>query len=213
MDVFHWFQRSEYPYWTLAGVFIFFIYSFIRINLAFPSLANDPMQREARILVETHNHHLSLENFASEIQNNLQKFYQVTEALASNQHLTRLKHKQYVENIETSVTSLENFVRDSEYLQLLESGEYFPKEIETELGTFCKDLIRKTLEDLRQSPQRVLLEMPRKAMKLKIDPALLFLGLYHILENSLLYTVGKVEFRLEADERYCRIRIHDQGLD
>ena len=208
LDIFHWLKGDEYPYWILVGIFIFFVYSFMRINLAFP---NDLMKQEADAFLETHNYPISLENFSRDIQIHLKNFYQVTEVFSKNQHLPRYKHKEYMESVERSTISLENFARDIEYLQVLESGEYLPKTLEIELGNFCKVLVQKTLEDLRENPQRILLKIQRKAIKLTIDPSLLFLGLYHILENSILYTKGKVEFRLEADEKYCKIRIHDQG--
>ena len=113
--------------------------------------------------------------------------------------------------IKPAILSLENLIRDSEQLRNLDAKNYIPKYITFRLDTLCQEIIERACLTTKQKNSRVKLKIDKNISMIISDSSLLSLALYHILENALLYTQGKIIFDVETIEEKLQFQIIDEG--
>ncbi len=120
--------------------------------------------------------------------------------------------KKGLQNIEHSVLNLENIVRDSSLLVLLENHEYNQRRIPVAMEKLCKDTISKAVLSTKQSPKRVRLLWNADIKEIQGDPDLISTALYHLLENALLYSLGTIDLQaIYEPDGHLLLSIRDEG--
>ncbi|HNE21721.1 MAG TPA: ATP-binding protein [Leptospiraceae bacterium] len=104
---------------------------------------------------------------------------------------------------------LEKFVHDSRLLHMLEEGEYSIRRIRFNLRKLCEDTVQEALSVTGQSKKRLQMEFPDA--EILADPDLLSTALYHLIENGLLYTKGRVEAVGEMQGGMVHFAVRDEG--
>ncbi len=115
------------------------------------------------------------------------------------------------QGIRTSVINLQNIVTDSNLLHLLESGEYNERRVRFSLRKLCEDILSRTLQATGQPGKRITQDLPPEEEEFTGDPDLIGSALYHLVENGLLYSTGKVEVGVEHRGGDLRIVVRDEG--
>ncbi|MEQ9367337.1 MAG: ATP-binding protein, partial [Leptospirales bacterium] len=115
------------------------------------------------------------------------------------------------EGIRTSVINLQNIVTDSNLLHLLEVGEYNERRVRFSLRKLCEDILIRTLQATGQPKKRVVAELPPDEEEFTGDPDLIGSAVYHLVENALLYSLGKVEVGVEHRGSELRVVVRDEG--
>ena len=110
------------------------------------------------------------------------------------------KQKEIKTGFENSIKGLDGLVQDSNYLKQLESGTYISKHSAIALVNFCKHTIQKSLSARKEKKSRIILKVDKEASMITSDDSLLSLALFHILNNALTYTNGKVELNVKKSE-------------
>lgn len=112
-------------------------------------------------------------------------------------------------SIRGATLHLEKFVHDSRLLNLLEEDDYTIRRTRFNLRKLGEDTVQEALSVTGQPGKRVLLEMPD--VEILADPDLLGTALYHLVENALLYTRGRVEIAAEVAGGQIHLAIRDEG--
>ena len=115
------------------------------------------------------------------------------------------------QEIRTSVINLQNIVTDSNLLHLLEAGEYNERRVRFSLRKLCEDTLLRTLQATAQTKKRILADLPPEEEEFTGDPDLIGTALYHLVENGLLYSTGRVEVGVEHRGGELRIVVRDEG--
>ncbi len=104
---------------------------------------------------------------------------------------------------------LEKFVHDSRLLHMLEEGEYSIRRIRFNLKKLCEDTVGEALSVAGQNKKRVQMNFPD--VEILADPDLISTALYHLVENGLLYTKGRVEVVGELQAGSVHFAVRDEG--
>ncbi|MBL8019084.1 MAG: hypothetical protein JNM27_05430 [Leptospirales bacterium] len=104
---------------------------------------------------------------------------------------------------------LEKFVHDSRLLHLLEERDYTIRRIRFNLRKLCEDTIQEALLVTGQPKKRMVMDFPDD--EVLADPDLLSTALYHLIENALLYTKGRVEAVAEISNGTIQFAVRDEG--
>ncbi|MCB1310180.1 MAG: hypothetical protein KDK30_18475, partial [Leptospiraceae bacterium] len=113
--------------------------------------------------------------------------------------------------IQSSVTSLENLIRDSNTLNLLEQGDYSVRRVNFSIRKLSEEVIQRVLAATMQPRKRLILELPPEDEEFAGDPDLIATALYHLLENALLYSLGQVELSVDRVPGRLEIAVRDEG--
>jgi len=116
--------------------------------------------------------------------------------------------------IRASIANLENLLNDSNLLYMLESGDYMIRRVRFSIRKMSQQVIDRALAATRQGRKRLLLDLPEEEVEIIGDPDLISTGLYHLVENALLYTTGQVEVSVEktGNQLVCQVRDEGPGL-
>lgn len=120
-----------------------------------------------------------------------------------------LKKSSSSSSIRGATLHLEKFVHDSRLLNLLEEDDYTIRRTRFNLKRLCEDTVQEALSVTDQPQKRILLEVPD--VEILADPDLLGTALYHLVENALLYTKGRVEIAAETSGGQIHLAIRDEG--
>jgi signal transduction histidine kinase len=120
-----------------------------------------------------------------------------------------LKKSPSSSSIRGATLHLEKFVHDSRLLNLLEEDDYTIRRTRFNLKRLCEDTVQEALSVTGQQSKRILLEVPD--VEILADPDLLGTALYHLVENALLYTKGRVEIAAETANGLIHLAIRDEG--
>lgn len=104
---------------------------------------------------------------------------------------------------------LEKFVHDSRLLNLLEEDDYTIRRTRFNLRKLCEDTVQEALSVTGQNARRILAEIPDA--EILADPDLIGTALYHLVENALLYTRGRVEVAAEIAVGHIHLAVRDEG--
>lgn len=115
------------------------------------------------------------------------------------------------DRLRTSTVNLENLTLDSRLLYALENGEYQPRLMRFSLKKLGADVISRALIAAEQSKSRVSAILPGDEVEVTSDPDLLAAALFHLVENALLYSTGKVEVALESRGGLVICAVRDEG--
>ncbi|MCB1172867.1 MAG: HAMP domain-containing histidine kinase [Leptospiraceae bacterium] len=100
------------------------------------------------------------------------------------------------ETLQQSVHALENLVRDSSLLVLLENQDYNRRNVVFAIDNLCQQSIQKALRVSGQPASRVTLDIQTAVREIQTDPDLIETIIYHLVENALLYTLGDIQIQL-----------------
>ncbi len=78
--------------------------------------------------------------------------------------------------------------------------------------SLCNRAAEQALLATAESRRRIRIVLPNSSRKIESDPELLGIALYHLMENALLYTVGKVEVRLWSLSYQLIVEVEDEGI-
>ncbi len=115
------------------------------------------------------------------------------------------------QQIRTSTINLENLVNDSNLLYLLEADEYNERRVRFSLRRLCEQVLERAVIATTQTKKRVHAELPPEEEEITGDPDLIATALYHLVENALLYSLGKVEVGVENRRGELRMIVRDEG--
>ena len=114
-------------------------------------------------------------------------------------------------DLKSSFASLENLVNDSTLLSLLEQGDYSVRHVNFSLRRLCEDTLERALLTTGQPRKRLLTDLPPEEEEIASDPDLISAAIYHLVENGLLYTLGKLEVAIKLQPGLLRVYVRDEG--
>ena len=127
-------------------------------------------------------------------------------------HVSPVKNKrEWRQEMEIATLALEKLIRDSDQLKLLEAKTYVATSRVIVLSEFLQCTVQRALKATKQSHERLKLNLDANTEAMLSDTELLSTVLYHLLENALLYTDGKVECSTQRLPSSLRFEIIDQG--
>ncbi|MBX7057134.1 MAG: sensor histidine kinase [Leptospirales bacterium] len=115
------------------------------------------------------------------------------------------------DRLRSSALNLDNLVQDSRLLHLLESGEYHPRLGRFSLNKLVAEQIARALLATEQPQSRIRSKLPDEENEAESDAELLAAALYHLVENALLYSTGKVEVGAERIGGQLLLQVRDEG--
>ncbi|MBI3395148.1 MAG: hypothetical protein HY042_04880 [Spirochaetia bacterium] len=113
--------------------------------------------------------------------------------------------------ISSAVTNLQNLLNDSSFLALLESGEYTVRRVRFSLRKLSQEVISRALLATQESSRRITPDLPEEDVEVTADPDLISAALYHLVENALLYSKGKIEVTAEKTGGALKFVVRDEG--
>ena len=116
-------------------------------------------------------------------------------------------------NIDRSMRNLENLVGDSRMIQLLESSDYAERNVTFSLRKMSEEVIERALVATGETRnrKRLVLALPDEEVHVNGDPDLLSTALYHLVENALYYSTGRIEIYAEREYSALKFTVRDEG--
>ncbi len=115
------------------------------------------------------------------------------------------------EQINTQIINLQNLLNDSTFLALLESGEYTIRRVRFSLRKLCEEVIQRAIAATGKPARRIGSNLPDVDVEIIADPDLISAALYHLVENALLYTPGRIEINAERVPGAVQFQVKDEG--
>ncbi len=197
------------------GFFFFIACAFLEIMRNIVTLYQHMLADGKHSLLIEKNKTRSVYNMSREFETNLKTL----QLLCKNARKTKeqqkdgkTSHAGHRQEAQRAVLRLENLLYDNEQFKQLEAGSYIPKHNSIDI----KELCRKTVEKLaavysKQKAKRIKLTIQKNIGIISNDPELIALALYHLLENALVYTTGKIECGISREEKNLCLEITDEG--
>lgn len=113
--------------------------------------------------------------------------------------------------LESTLTNLENLVRDSHILASLEDGSHELKNVRFSVAEAVNESAQRALLTTMQSPQRLILRIPDTSRTIRGDYELFTTAVFHPLENALLYSGGDVELIVTLRDNGVLVTVRDEG--
>lgn len=107
--------------------------------------------------------------------------------------------------------NLDNLVNDSRLIQLLETDDYAERNVNFSLRNLCQGVIDRALIATGENKKRLLLYLPEEEVQISGDPDLISTALYHLVENALYYSTGRVEVYAEREYAALKFTVRDEG--
>ncbi len=204
---------SFLPGFTSFGLLFFISSAFLYISKHILSLHKEMVNSEKQTrLVEKRKTH-SIYNMSREFEKHLDSLSILLSKMKQGNEIPtivqqRVKMKSLMQ---PHLMGLENLIYDSEILRTLESNNYIPKHVAFNIKNLCEDSIRKALLVTVHNKKRVSIHMEKHLPMVMGDSDLISLSFYHLIENALLYTEGKIECKLALSSHELKIEVSDEG--
>ncbi len=193
------------------GFFIFICTALLQILRDIVHLYNTMLASEKQTRLVEKRKTQSIYNMSQEFEKGLQGLYVFVKDCNRNPLAIPKLFKKCKRALQRSITSLENLIRDNEIIRALESGSYIPKLNTLRVNELCKTTIDRALAATEKSAKRVKVKIDQGERMIMLDSHLLSLAFYHLVENALLYTEGKVECNIEFVGQELKLQVIDEG--
>ncbi|MBE7438259.1 MAG: hypothetical protein HS115_07350 [Spirochaetales bacterium] len=113
--------------------------------------------------------------------------------------------------LESSLHNLNNIVNESNLMRLLEQKDYADRNVRFSVQNLVKEQIESALLGTGAGKSRLQAILPENDFEILGDPDLYGMALYHLIENALLYSTGRVEVIVSNDDGRTRFDVVDEG--
>jgi signal transduction histidine kinase len=121
------------------------------------------------------------------------------------------KPKQNEKQLKQHATALQQLLNDAKLLSALEEGSYELRQARLNL----RDQIRHTLSEVQiitgEKSSRFQLDLSLQQERFWSDPDLFHACLYHLMENAVLHSTGRIQIRAESADGILHLSVRDEG--
>ena len=155
----------------------------------------------------------SIYNMSQEFESNLSYLSSTLQKIEQNKlKISQKNQKETGQYLQSSIQALNNLIYDNEQIRAFEAHSYIPnKHLTIDLNVLCKETIKKVFVATGAKSNRLKLKIARSSEMIMSDMKLLTLILYHLVENAILYTEGKVECKVEIKDKELHLKVIDEG--
>ncbi len=114
-------------------------------------------------------------------------------------------------NIDRSIRNLESLVNDSRLMLLLEANDYAERSVNFSLRNVCQEVIERAVVATGEPKKRLFVYLPEDDAQISGDPDLISTALYHLVENALYYSTGRIEVYAEREYSALKFTVRDEG--
>jgi two-component system phosphate regulon sensor histidine kinase PhoR len=152
-------------------------------------------------------------NASHELRTPLAAIRGFTETLLSNPELDDADRRSYLEIVDRHARRLGNLVNDLLELSRIEARQQPPERVSVDLFAVADELVRDNRERFAEKELAVSLEASG-GTSVWADPLAVEQILLNLLDNAAKYTDsgGRIEIRIEGNERSVRTSVRDTGL-
>lgn len=210
-DVLSTLGLHSYPRLLVFGFAAFLLFASLQLSDTILRLYGNIREQEQELRQLEKRKAKSIFNISSEFGSILSGLRDGIVAPGENGGSRRGARGRDTERLRSSAVKLDNLVNDSRLLNLLESGDYTPRSTRFSLHRLLEETVARALLAAEQPRSRIQFNPPGDEIEAEGDAELLAAALYHLVENALLYSQGKVEIAAERVGGELIFEVRDEG--